>query len=339
MNYRKKSFGVFRFFFFILILFVFDGCRQKQNDDEGGSSAAKAIVAVKVGTVSEQDALVNVEALGKTDALRKEKMYAPIAGRIVVLKALEGMEVKKGDILAVIQTKESEATILGAESMLKSATTEQQKSEAERILKLARSTQSSVNVCATFDGVVSSRIVSEGELVAENVELLTIIDLSTIDFIADVSLRDVSSLRAGQYASVHFQSYPQKQFSARVDAINPQTDLQSQSVKVRLQFLKSSTEPQSILRTDMTGTVQIITGVRRHAMFIPKSALLRNDENNSYSVVLMTADSLAKTIPVSIGVEMDSSVEVRSGNLHAGMSVVTEGNYALPDSTRLVLAQ
>ena len=33
-----------------------DGCRQKQSDDEGSQSAAKAVVTVKVGTVSERDA-------------------------------------------------------------------------------------------------------------------------------------------------------------------------------------------------------------------------------------------------------------------------------------------
>ena len=87
------------------------------------------------------------------------------------------MEVQKGDVLAIIQTKESEATILGAESMLKSAGTAEQKAEAEHTLELARSTQSSVAVRAPFDGIVSTRSVSEGELVAENAELFTLVDL------------------------------------------------------------------------------------------------------------------------------------------------------------------
>ena len=157
--------------------------------------------------------IVVVDAIGKTDALRKEKSYAPIAGRIITFKALEGTEVKKGDVLAIIQTKESEATILGAESMLKSAVTAEQKSEAEHILELARSTQNSVNVCAKFDGVVSTRSVSEGELVAENAELFTIVDLSTIDFLADVPLRDISSVQRGEHASVEFSIRPGKTVS------------------------------------------------------------------------------------------------------------------------------
>jgi RND family efflux transporter MFP subunit len=340
MNHMKNSYSIFIPFFLILSTsLLIDGCRQKQSDDEGGQPAAKAIVTVKAGTVSEQNAIIIVDAPGKTDALRKEKSFAPIAGRIIALKALEGTEVKKGDVLAIIQTKESEATILGAESMLKSAVTAEQKSEAEHIFKLARSTQNSVNVCAAFDGVVSTRSVSEGELIAENAELITIVDLSTIDFLADVSLRDVSSVQRGERASVSFQSIPEKLFPAIVDAINPQTDIQSQTVKVRLRFSTLNNSILSLLRTEMIGVAQITTGIRRHALFVPKAALLRNDEDNSYSVVMITADSLAKIIPVIVGTSDEYLVEVRSEQIRAGMMIVIEGNYALADSTRLSVAR
>ena len=335
----KNSISLFtRFFPAFIFLIILGGCRTKQSeDDAGGQTASKAVVAVKVGTVVERDAIVFVDVLGKTDALRKEKSYAPITGRVVSLKTSEGSEVKKGSVLAVIQTKESEATILGAESMKQSAVTSEQKSEAERVLKLAHLSQNSVNVLAKFDGIVSTRSVSEGELVAENAELLTIIDLSTIDFLADVSLRDVSSVQRGQRAFVRFQSIPDKQFPAKVDAINPQTDFQSQTVKARLQFSALNNSLQSLLRTDMIGTAQIVTGVRRRSLFVPKAALLRNDEDNSFSIVIMTSESLAKVIPVAVGTITDSSAEVRAENLHSGMSVVIEGNYALPDSTRLTI--
>jgi len=336
----KKIYGMILPLFLILSTSIFvDGCGRKTSDDEGTQSAAKAIVTVKVGTISERDAIVLVDAMGKTDALRKEKTYAPITGRITVLKVLEGTEVKKGDVLAVIQTKESEATILGAKSMLNSAVTAGQKSEAERILNLAQSTQNSVQVLAKFDGIVSTRSVSEGELVAENAELFTIVDLSTIDFLADVSLREVSSVRQGAGASVSFQSIPDKLFPAIVDAVNPQSDFQSQTVKVRLRFLNSNNALRSLLRTEMIGTAQITTGIRRHALFIPKTALLRNDEDNSYSVIMITADSLAKNIPVFIGTSDEYVTEIRSDQLRSGMMIVTEGNYALTDSTRLSVAR
>ena len=322
----------------LFLLTVAIGCHPKQNDDDAGQQV-KAVVTVKTDKIAEHDAILSVSALGRTDALRKEKIYSPIAGKIIVMKVYEGTVVQRGDIVAVIQSKESNAAIMGAEGMVQSAATPQGKAEAGQVLKLARSTQNSVNVVAKFDGVVSTRNASEGELVVENGELLIMIDLSTIDFLADVPIRDVLSVRAGQQSRIRFQSIPGKEFPAIVEAINPQTDVQSQTIKVRLRFLSTDDTRQPLLRTDIIGTATIVTGIRHHTLFVPKSAILRDDENNSYSIVTLTADSLAKTIPVSIGTTTDSSVEVIGESVHAGMPVITEGNYSLADSTRVTVAR
>lgn len=331
----------FRSSFLLILLLLVSGCRSKQSGDEEGSTRqpARAVVTVKIDAVREHDAILTVSALGKTDALRKEKIYSPIAGKIIALKAFEGTQVHLGDVVAVIQAKESNAAILGAESMVRSAATPEQKAEAERTLRLAKSTQTSVNVLAKFDGIVSTRSVSEGELVVENGELMTVLDLSTIDFLADVPLRDLPPVKNGQRAFIRFQSIPDIEFPAVVDAINPQSDAQSQTVKVRLRFLPMQASHQSLLRTEIVGTVTIVTGLRPHALFVPKAALLRNDENNSYSIITMTGDSLAITLPVVIGTATDSAVEVRGGELRAGMSVITEGNYSLADSTRVTVTR
>jgi membrane fusion protein (multidrug efflux system) len=320
----------------LFLLTVTIGCHPKQND---AGQQVKAVVTVKTDKVAEHDAILSVSALGRTDALRKEKIYSPIAGKIIAMNVYEGTVVQRGDIVAVIQSKESNAAIMGAEGMVQSAATPQGKAEAGQVLKLAQSTQNSVNVVAKFDGVVSTRSASEGELVVENGELLTIIDLSTIDFLADVPIRDVLSVRAGQQSRIRFQSIPGKEFPAIVEAINPQTDVQSQTIKVRLRFLSTDDTRQPLLRTDIIGTATIVTGIRHHTLFVPKSAILRDDENNSYSIVTLTADSLAKTIPVSIGTTTDSSVEVIGESVHAGMPVITEGNYSLADSTRVTVAR
>jgi len=321
-----------------LSMFLFS-CHNQQSDDEGENNlSVNAVVTVKTAQVVEGDALITVNSYGRTDALKKEKLYAPLGGRIVSLKAFEGTAVSKGNVIAVIQTKESESAVLGAESMLQTAVTPAQKAEAERILRLAQATQKSVAVTAKFDGYVSTRNVSEGELVSENAELMTIVDLSTVDFIADVQLRDLPSVVVGQYASIKFQSFPGKIFPAVVDAINPQTDIQSQTVKVRLRFQQLTKSLREILKTDMNGTASIVTGKRSHALFIPNKALLRNDENDTYAVMTVTADSLSIRIPVNVGITTDSTAEIWGSGIRKGMKVITEGNYALSDSSRVIIS-
>ena len=325
---------------FPLAVSLIAGCTHKHaDDDEDSQSAAPAVVAVKVAPLMKGDSDVVVTATGKTDALNRAKVFSPIAGRIQSLNVVEGMPVKTGDVLAVIQSRESHAAIAGAEALLQSAQTPEEKSEAGRTLSLAKSTESSVSVRARSDGVVGTRSVNAGEFIAENAELLTLVDLSSIDFIADVLLRDLPSVHIGQSCTIHFQSLPARGFTARVDAIYPQTDEQSQTIKVRLRFQDHSSLQNAHLRTDMAGIARIVVGRHQNAFMVPKAAVLRNDETGTQTIVTMTADSLAKAIEVSVGSTTDSLTEVSGEGLHEGMNVIVEGNYALSDSTRVTVAK
>ena len=310
---------------------LISGCTKGSSEGEEAGPAPAARVRVGLGEISAGDIDVTVTATGKTGALRQEKVLSPVAGKVIVLRALEGTRVRKGDVLAVILTRESQAAISGAEALLRGAKTDAQKSEAERMLRLAENSQSRVDVHAQFDGVVSNRAVNQGELVAENAELLTVLDLSTVYFNADVPLRNLTQVHPGDRTIVEFQSLPGARFHAIVDAISPQTDVQSQTVKARLRFTRQEPRTIAVLRTEMNGTAHIITGVHRNVLLVPKTALLRNDEMNSYSVVTITPDSIARIVEVGIGTSTDSTVEVSSRALKAGMPVVVEGNYALPD--------
>ncbi len=167
--------------------------------------------------------------------------------------------------------------------------------------------------------------------------MLTLIDLSTIDFVADVSLRDLPSIHTGQICTVDFQSLPGYRFPARVDAIYPQTNEQSQTIDVRLKFAARSTGQSRLLRTDMAGTAAIIVGRHKDILMVPGPALLRNDETGEQTVVTVTADSLAHLVAVRVGATTDSLAEVAADGLHEGMQVVIEGNYSLPESTKVAV--
>jgi membrane fusion protein, multidrug efflux system len=321
----------------ISISLLTQSCKKSAQDDEEGQSP-KAIVIVSAVRVRTGDVDVTVDATGRTDALRKEKVLAPAAGWVASIKALEGTSFTSGDVMIVIRPKEAQAAIAGAEALLRNAQTDTQKAEARRSLMLAQASQSGIEVRAKFNGIVATRSVMEGELIAENAELFTLIDLSTVNFIADVPLQMLNKVRIHQHASVQLKSLQRKDFEATVEAINPQTDMQSQTVKVRLNFSALPSSERLVLKTDIMGTVHIIIAVHRQALIIPRTALLHDDENETYSVVLINSDSLAHIVPVIVGVLTDSIAEITSG-LTKGMAVVTRGNYALPDSTRISIEQ
>ncbi|HTR98236.1 MAG TPA: efflux RND transporter periplasmic adaptor subunit [Bacteroidota bacterium] len=314
------------------------GCtRHQAEEDEGEGAPVIPVVAVKTAPVTRGNIDIVVTATGTTDAVRKEKVVAPISGVLIALKVLEGTPVRKGDVVAVIQPKETRAAITGAESLLRDATTDRERAEARRAMELARRGANNLEVRATTDAVVASRSVTEGELVAEGADLVTLVDLGTLDFIADVPLQDVDRVHRGQRAAIAFQSLPGRRFNATVDAVNPRTDAQSQTVRVRLAFAGLGSA-RALLRTDMGGVASIVTGVHPGVLIVPKAAVLRNDETDACTVVIATPDSLSRVVPVVVGARTDSTAEVSGNGLAPGVRVIVEGNYALADSTRIAPA-
>ena len=318
-------------------LLCFVGCKKKDAEEEGGA-VPKPVVAVKTVPVTVGTANIEVQALGKTEALRKQDIVSPIAGKLISLSVKEGDRVKAGDMLGVIQTKESQAALDGARALLRAAKTDNEKLEAERMMALAESSQALVRVTSPFDGVVSSREATEGQILSENTILLTLVDLNTIVFIGDVYLRDLGTVKLGQESRIHLESVPETDYAAVVDAINPQSEPESQSVRVRFGFVPFPSKNPP-LRTGMAGTARIIVSAHEGAMMLPGTALLRNDETNSYSVVIVGTDSLSHTVPVEVGSASDSLLEVISDHLKPGMRVVVEGQFGLADSTRVTVIQ
>lgn len=320
----------------MLFLLSLQSCAKHSGGEEDEEHHVTPLVTVHVAPVAIGDAVETIVATGHTDVLRREKLFSPVAGMITTLDVFDGTPVHAGQPLATILTKESYAAISGAEALLRTARSDREKNEAEQALELARSTQHSVTLSAPFDGVISARNINRGESIPENVEMMTVLDLSSIVFLAEVPLRDIGRIHPGMAATIRLAAKPDLQLNASVDAILPQSEPQSETVRIRLILHGNSYHNE--LRPDAAGSAGLILGTRKKAMLVPKQAVLRDDEKNTFSVVYVTPDSIALTVPVEVGVQTDSTSEVISPILREGMPVITEGHYKLADSTKVTIA-
>jgi multidrug efflux pump subunit AcrA (membrane-fusion protein) len=321
----------------LLLLGLAAGCGRKSESDDEETVNVKAVVPVKVIHLRKGDMEEIVEATGRVDALRKQKLFAPVAGRVTSLRILEGAAVHDGDVLAVVQTKESQAAIAGAEALVRSAETKEQKEQAQLALALAKTSQNTISIRASINGTVATRSVSEGEIVAENAEMFALVDLNTLTFLAEVPAHDLTSIAVGQHCRIGFTQFGEMKVLAEVEALNPQTEAMSQTVRVRLRMTSIAPILRKLLRPDMIGTAYIVTGVKKNVWIVPRPALLRNDESNSYSIVAMTPDSLALAVSVEVVGMTDTTAAIAGRDLYAGTRVIVEGNYALADSTHVTI--
>jgi cobalt-zinc-cadmium efflux system membrane fusion protein len=325
----------------ILVLAAFaaiSGCSSKAPDDEGAGASSPPVVEVKTVPVTKGDVEDAIVVEGVTDAVRREKVVAPVDGVVMQVRKIEGARVRAADTLALIVTAESQAAIDGANVLLRTAKTEAQKEAAKRSLALAVAARNVMPINPMSNGIVAARSINGGELVAAGTELFTITDLSTLYFAANVPLRDLGRVRTGAACSISFPSAPGVEIPATVGAIAPSADPGSQSVRAHLVFARPSAIDRSYLKTDIYGTARIVTGVRRGVLLVPLPAVLRDDETNTASVVVVAPGAIARTIPVTVGATAGDLVEVAGAGLSEGQPVIVEGNYGLSDSTRVRVA-
>ena len=178
------------------------------------------------------------------------------------------------------------------------------------------------------DGVVLQKNVVQGQAVMAGAPLFQIADLSTVWLEADVFDSDLAVARVGQHAKVTFDAYPGETVHGRVAYVYPTVDPASRTGKVRIEL----PNPGGRLRPGQFGTARIVAPLGGRVVAIPRQAALVTGDRQ----LVFVEDSAGRFVPrlVTLGVETDSLVEVRSG-LRAGERVVATAAFLLDAESNL----
>ena len=184
------------------------GCSDGQGQVASSDEAARPVVEVKIDSVRLGSIPEVLRATGSTQALRRENVGSPVDGKVTALRVLEGDRVRRGDVLAEVETKESVAARTGAQLLVTRAQSDEALRRAEADLERAQHDATTLEIRAPFDGVVQARAVNDGEFVSAGGTLVTVLDLSSLCFVARLPVRDLPRVAVGQEASVGFESAP-----------------------------------------------------------------------------------------------------------------------------------
>ncbi|MBN1614880.1 MAG: efflux RND transporter periplasmic adaptor subunit [Deltaproteobacteria bacterium] len=101
---------------------------------------------------------------------------------------------------------------------------------------------------APFDGVITSRNLEPGEVVAPTREVLTLADLSRVDLKIFVGETEIGTVKPGQKAEVRIDTFPGKTFDGLVSFVSPEGEftpkiIQTRKERVKLVYLVKITIP------------------------------------------------------------------------------------------------
>jgi RND family efflux transporter MFP subunit len=180
-------------------------------------------------------------------------------------------------------------------------------------------------------GVVTERPLFAGETVAAGSTLLTVMDTSAVLAKIHIAQQLAQQMKVGDAATITVPGLPDA-VPAKVSLISPALDPGSTTVEIWLRV----DNKKGMLKVGTPVHASIVGRQAPQALTVLSSALL-TAQDGSKSVMVVGADGVAHSRPVSVGITDDGRVQIASG-LTTGDMVITSGNYALEDGTKVKVA-
>jgi HlyD family secretion protein len=179
-----------------------------------------------------------------------------------------------------------------------------------------------------ISGFVTDRPLFAGETVAAGSTLLTVMDTSALLAKTHLAQQLAQQMKVGDAATVTVPGLADP-VPAKVSLISPALDPGSTTVEIwlRIENKKGTLKVGTPVHASIAGR-QVA-----QAVTVPTSALL-TAQDGSKSVMVVGADGAAHSKPVSVGITDDGRAQITNGLTTADM-VITSGNYALEDGTKL----
>jgi multidrug efflux pump subunit AcrA (membrane-fusion protein) len=256
---------------------------------------------------------------------------APFAGTLEDLRVGDGDLVVRGQALATMVSRDSEAALAGAREMIREAKTDGERQDGERALALAQRALVRAQITASSGGVVLAHAAAKGDRVSEDQELLTIAETSSIVFLADVAQSELGRIRPGQHVEVELAGRAGS-IAGVVHGVLPGANSADFTVPVRVDLSGMKGVPP----LGLYGTARITVRERRDALVVPDAALIRDDVSGTTRIALIENDR-ARWIDVVPGLHGPQGTEVKNPPLSVGQAVVVSGQVGLPQGAAVTV--
>jgi membrane fusion protein, multidrug efflux system len=348
----------------IIAVVAYQQYRKKHPTVRGGTSEVVSVGPEGIILAKPSEIRIGPAISGTLTPQENATLRSEISGPIVQTYVEQGQTVKRGQALARIDDTSIREALLSAQSAARSAklaldnatrdAERQQRLEAagavaprdveaaQRALAAAQATmadaQSRLTAAqqqlgkttfrAPFDGVVSDRPVSAGDVVQPGAAIATVVNPASMRLEGSVPAEQLSSLKIGTPVIFTVNGYGTQTFTGRIDRINPTADPATRQVRVYVTIPNE----KSTLVGGLFADGRVATESRQGIM-IPTTAV---DERGIAPIVLRIRSDTVESVPVQLGVHDNASdrVEIRSG-VSVGDTLLANAAQGLAPGTRV----
>jgi RND family efflux transporter MFP subunit len=293
------------------------GCRKDyaSNDTNEVKTPIKPVAVQLLNPTSDP---IPVEASGILGSKSEVKLSFKVGGIVQMIRAEEGQKVRKGQLLAQLNTAEIDAKVHQAENALEKAQRDLKRAQnlyrdsvitleqlqdittvfevASADLRIATFNQAHAKIVAPEHGRILRRFVEAGELVNGGTPVFLIGHSASDAYIMRVGVadKDVVRLLYRDSAKVGFDAYPGVSFRAFVSEIAESADARTGAFEIELTIYPGPVN----LKNGFIGKVKIFPGNQQPYYKIAMNALVEGARQSAGIYVLNEGSSAAKKIAI-----------------------------------------
>lgn len=334
---------------FLLIATLASSCGAEQHKTANVTAARVTIAEVQMQETEEQ-----LDYSGSIEADNTVSIGFSIPGRINSVAVQEGQQIKKGQLLATIESSDYQNAFEIASAVYDQAADNfkrlnelyQKGSLPERDFISAKSAmaQAKANksmsakrladtrLYAPFTGIVTEKITEAGASAAPGLPVFTLVKTDQVYARASVAETEISSLSTGINASIEVPVLNQT-LQGKVSIINPRAENSSRTYEVKIKI----DNREGKLLPGMIANIRIETGKKRAQIIVPAQAILRDPDNTNYVFIAKDGQTAVKKRVTTSGVSNLNEVLISSG-IKPGDQLILSGHTRLEDGSPIKFA-
>ncbi|MDJ0713738.1 MAG: efflux RND transporter periplasmic adaptor subunit [Prochloraceae cyanobacterium] len=186
------------------------------------------------------------------------------------------------------------------------------KRSAEAQFKVARVRYNDTFLIAPFEGIVTQKEATEGEIVSPSLGAgsSSILELARgLEVIAKVPEVDVGQLQLGQQVTIVASAYPDRVVRGKIKLVAPEAKVENNvtSFEVRVSLITG----QDLLRSKMNVDVTFLGETIEDALVIPTVAI--RTEKGETGVLVLGSKDRSEFKPVTLGITLDNQTQILDG--------------------------
>lgn len=321
------------------------GCsRRTQAPDE-------RIVRVRTLTATATETGETRDYIGVLEAETGSALSFSVPGTVRRVAAGEGMRVRKGALLAELETANLQSTHDAAQATLRQAEDAMQRlqqlydtgtlpeiqyveaqtklAQARSLAEVAAKNLADSRLTAPFDGVIGRRNADAGENVLAGQPLLTLLDTRTLKANISVPENEIASIRTGDLAEVRVAALGGRRFKGAVaeKGIVGNTLSHTYEVRIRLDNRDGALMPGMVCHATITQGSE-----PARTIVVPSRAVQVSHTGGHF--VWTVVDGRAVRTEVTTGELQERGVAIVSG-LRSGDRIIIEGGHKVGNGTKV----